>query len=151
MIWSCISADGPGPLYFVEGSMNSVQYSDVINDIIIPYFNYLKSIEVADTFMQDGAPCHRARCIKNLLSTCDIPILPWPGNSPDLNPIENVWSLLKSLVYSFPNPTLDTLKQNILNIWENSAEIKDMIQVCIESMPERIRAVIKAKGGATKY
>lgn len=151
MIWSCISGDGCGPLFFVEGTMNSRQYCDVLDDVLIPYFNYLRCCEAANMFMQDGAPCHRAECVKNKLSTWKIPILPWPGNSPDLNPIENVWSLLKSKVYTSPNPTLDVLKNNIKNIWENNDEIDEMIRRCIESMPDRIHDVIIAKGGFTKY
>lgn len=101
--------------------------------------------------MQDGAPCHTARSIKNIFSTHNIPVLPWPGNFPDLNAIENVWSLLKSKVYSLPNPTLTILKQNITDVWENSPEIKEIIERCYESMPDRISAVISAKGGPTKY
>ncbi|GFY09975.1 hypothetical protein TNCV_3699361 [Trichonephila clavipes] len=40
--------------------------------------------------MQDGAPCHTARSIKAFLAEQNIPLLDWPGNSPDMNPIENI-------------------------------------------------------------
>ena len=45
--------------------------------------------------MQDGPPCHTAKSIKNLLASQKIPLLDRSGNSPDLNPIENVWELLR--------------------------------------------------------
>ncbi|GFY11598.1 uncharacterized protein TNCV_4230671 [Trichonephila clavipes] len=40
--------------------------------------------------MQDGAPCHTARSIKAFLAEQNIPLLDWPGNSPDMNPIKNI-------------------------------------------------------------
>ena len=45
--------------------------------------------------MQNGAPCHTAKSIKNLLASQKLPLLDWPGNSPDLDLIENAWELLK--------------------------------------------------------
>ena len=47
-----------------------------------------------EVFMQDGAPCHTARSIKAWLSDhAEIPVLDWVGQSCDLNPIENLWTL----------------------------------------------------------
>lgn len=74
----------------------------------------------------------------------------WPANSPDINPIENVWKLLKDKIqgrYNFPK-TIDELKTALKEEWEN-LDISILDEV-IASMPRRINAVLKAKG-VTKY
>ena len=48
--------------------------------------------------MHDGAPAHRTKLVKKLLSEENIPTLEWPGNSPDLNSIENAWNVMKNKV-----------------------------------------------------
>lgn len=151
MIWSCITGESSGPLYFVEGTLRSEQYKRVLETVLLPYMDSLASTRSSYTFMQDGAPCHTARSVNDFFISKNINVLPWPGNSPDLNPIENCWAFLKSKVYSRSNTSMEILKNNIEDIWNNDAEIKTMIKNCIESMPDRIKAVIKAKGGPTKY
>lgn len=150
MIWSCITGNGTGPLYFVEGTMNQVQYKKVLETTFLPFLYSLSEEEGSYTFMQDGAPCHTAKSIKTLLQEHRIPLLPWPGNSPDLNPIENVWSTLKKFTYSSPNPTIAVLKENIQKHWQEN-KLQEVVKTCICSMPDRINAVIMAKGGLTKY
>jgi len=46
-------------------------------------------------FQQDFAPCHKSKSTKQWLTKRNIEILPWPANSPNLNPIENVWNDIK--------------------------------------------------------
>ena len=49
-------------------------------------------------FMHDGAPCHRSKLVKQFFTKNHIKILDWPGNSPDFNLIENLWTKMKDLV-----------------------------------------------------
>lgn len=151
MVWGAISGEGAGPLYFVEGKMNSFKYLQMLKKFFVPYFRIVEENEPGHMFMQDGAPSHTAKIVKNYLIKEKIPILDWPANSPDLNPIENVWNRLKSLVYNRRNPNIHILKQNIREIWHRSEEIDQCIKNCIASMPRRIQATRAAKGGHTKY
>ena len=49
-------------------------------------------------FMQDITPCHRSKLVADFLKTKNIKMLDWPGSTPDLNPIENLWAILKDKV-----------------------------------------------------
>ena len=47
-------------------------------------------------FLQNGAPCHSSKVVTQFLKLKKIQVLDWPGNSLNLNPIENLWTLLKA-------------------------------------------------------
>ncbi|CAK9801759.1 Transposable element Tcb2 transposase [Anthophora quadrimaculata] len=150
MIWSVISAKGMGRLYVVEGTMRQDQYRKVLETKLLPqlqeWFGNGRKV-----FMQDGAPCHTAKKIKIFLQEQKIPLLPWPGNSPDMNPIENVWEYLKRELAKENITTKTKLIERIIYHWHHNVALKEIAQTCIDSMPRRVAALRQAKGGLTKY
>ncbi len=76
-----------------------------------------------------------------------IPVLNWPANSPDLNPIENLWGIVKrKMRYARPN-NAEELKATIRATW--ALITPEQCHRLIDSMPRRIAAVIQAKGAQT--
>jgi transposase len=101
--------------------------------------------------MQDGAPGHAAAETKEELRERGIVVITWPPFSPDLNPIERVWHVMKNYLQdNYPeNMTYNRLREAVKDAWEKvgSFTFKELI----ESMPERCQAVIDANGLFTKY
>lgn len=151
MVWSVISHKGPGRLYIVKGTMRQDQYKTVLETRLIPQIRDWFADGESFHFMQDGAPCHTAKSVKAFLQTKNIPLLDWPGNSPDMNPIENVWEILKRKMKGENITTKEQLIARLISVWNHDDEMLTSIKTCIESMPRRIAALIKAKGGPTKY
>ena len=101
-------------------------------------------------FMHDGAPCHRFKIVKKFLGENHVTALDWPGNSPDLNPIENLLSKMKDLVVVKQPSSGKVLIQTIKEVWMQEISA-DYCNSLIASMPRRLEAITKVKGGHTKY
>ena len=149
MFWSVISGKGLGRLFIVDGILKQDQYKKVIETCLLPQLKEWFPNKQKNIFMQDGAPCHTAKSIKNLLAPPKIPLLDWPGNSQDLNPIENVWELLKREISTEKVTNRTQLIEKVIWHWNHNANLKEMALNCLYSMPNRLRAVIKNKDGST--
>lgn len=149
MVWACFSAKlGRGGLFFLpkNTTMNADRYIGVLNDHLYDSF----SIHDTSIFMHDGAPCHTSRKVKQDLQKKNIRVLEWPGNSPDLNPIENAWKMMKDKVKEEKPTSVPHLQDIIKNVWTTQIDIQYFINL-VQSMPKRMLDVIHSRGDMTKY
>lgn len=100
-------------------------------------------------FQDDNDPKHRAKKTTNLLKSHNIKHLEWPPSSPDLNPIENCWSLMKTKISKSEISDMGDLRGAIIDAW-NSIEYHIIFNL-ISSMPIRIAEVIKNNGDIIDY
>lgn len=151
MVWGCMSRDAVGRLQVLEGTVNADKYiKDVLETKLLPSARDIFGDGEPFIFQQDGAPCHTAKkCIK-WFKEKKVEVLEWPGNSPDLNPIENLWARLKRAVAAKRPSNKRELTEAIINSWFHIITAEDL-QKLVDSMPRRCKAVIQAKGYPTRY
>ncbi len=104
-------------------------------------------------FQQDNAPRHKAQIISDwfLEHNNEFTLLKWPPQSPDLNPIEHLLDVVEREIHIMDvQPTnLQQLCDSIMSIWTKISE--ECFQNLVESMPRRIKAVLKAKVCPNRY
>jgi transposase len=148
MFWGCFSYHGLSKLVVVDETMNAEKYKNVLEHHLVPE---LRNFNSEIVFMQDNAPCHKARTVLQFFVDHGITVMDWPAQSPDLNPIENLWSIIKQRrAKKFGMPTTkNELIQQIFQIWENiDAEIKKKLA---ESVPKRLKELIENNGKQLNY
>ena len=151
MVWGCMGWNGVGLLVEVQGKMDAEQYCNILDEGMVESFEKLDMAEGEWYFQQDNNPKHTSQRAKEWFSDNNIQVLEWPAQSPDLNPIEHLWHHLKSQLQQYETPPkgVHELWERVEKEWNEISP--EVCQTLIESMPRRIKAVIKANGGHTKY
>ena len=151
MIWGCMTWQGVGYASKIDGRMDGDLYLQVLKDELLKTLQFYGLHPPDIIFQQDNDPKHTCKKIKEWLEEQDLRTIVWPAQSPDLSSIEQAWGYLKRRLAAYKHPP-----KRIEELWERTQVEREKISVeecqnLIESMPRRIQAVLKAKGGYTKY
>jgi hypothetical protein len=151
MMWGCMLWEGVGYGCKIDGRMDAEMYTQILEDELQQSLEFYGMTAANIIFQQDNDPKHKSKKAIKWLEDHEYTVMVWPAQSPDLNPIEHLWRILKIKLGEYSEPP-----KGILELWERAeAEWnkigKEVCQGLIESMPRRVEAVIKAKGGYTKY
>ena len=151
MMWGCMSAKGVGNACRILTTMDSSVYVEILERHMRPSTGWLRPYAGAPYFLQqDNDPKHTSRKTRDWLALNHVAALTWPSQSPDLNPIEQLWATLKRRVNRGVAPTtVDALWERLEQTWWSIEP--ELCQRLVDSMPARIEAVLKAHGGHTRF
>ncbi len=122
MIWGAMSSAGVGPLCFLKSKVNADIYQDILEHFMLPSADKLYG-DADFIFQQDLAPVHTAKGTKSWFNGHGVTVLDWPANLPDLNPIENLCSIVKRKMRDTRPNNADDLKDTIKAIWASSLHL----------------------------
>ncbi len=152
MVWGLFSWHTLGLLVPIEHCLNPTAYLSIVTDHVHPFMTTMYPSSEGH-FQQANTPCHKAQIISGWFLEHDneFTLLKWPPQSPDLNPIKHLWDVVEREICILDvqptNP--QQLCDAITSIWTKISE--KCFQHHVESMPQRIKPVLKANGGPTRY
>lgn len=146
-VWGCLGSVGTGPIHRINGIMDRFIYKDILQDVMLPFFR--RKMPRGKKFQHDNDPKHTSQYVKNFLGQQKIHVLEWPSQSPDLNLIEHAWDYVEKQIRTRKHTNLNDLFNHIDEEWRKIPQ--EYIDKLFESMPRRIQAVLRSKGGPTKY
>jgi transposase len=145
--WGCFSYYGVGRLVFIDGNMDAPHYVCILADNLFASASEMGLNEFI--FQQDNDPKHTSRLAMNFFRERNIDLLPWPSQSPDMNPIENLWGIIKEKVSKLRPRNIYELKAAILQEWNGIS--RNLTEKLVLSFQKRAIKLYRAKGATTKY
>lgn len=144
-VWGCIGVNARF-IAVVDVSAESMDHDMYIQKCLVPARRMLKD----HILMQDGATCHWTEDVTAKLASlkCE-PLVGWPSHSPDLNPLENTWSMLQRSVSERGPFSARELTQYVVEEFHKIPT--EVLNSLVLSFKDRLQACRAARGGPTKY
>ena len=147
-LWGVFSAKGTGRLHRIEMRIDRVMYREILGDNLLPSATTLEKGR-GWVFQHDNDPKHMDKGIREWLKKKHIKVMEWPSQSPDLNPIENLWRELKLQMAKRQPRNLKEL-ESICK--EESTKIPpEMCANLVISYKKRLTSVLANNSFSTKY
>jgi hypothetical protein len=147
--WGCMSAQGFGKLYPFTTNLDRFKLVQIYNKALLPSITKFGGSPEDWILQEDNDPKHTSKLARSWKAENNIERLPWPANSPDQNPIENVWNVLKIRVAEKKPKNIKQLVRIAKKVWADfKAEYAERL---VESMSKRVQAVIDSAGDYTMY
>lgn len=148
MFWGAMGWHGVGNLHIINGIMDRFIYRDILDENLEESKQKLQ-LDDNYVFQHDNDPKHTSGLVKNYLERKGVQVMKWPPQSPDLNPIEQLWTILKAWIHKRKPTSKNELVAIATEEWSHLGP--EETNNLVKSMPRRVAAVIKSKGGQTKY
>ena len=170
-IWGAFHLESVSPLREIVGIMDGTKFHNVLVKEAIPFMQEAidehtplshverkkrKFEEKKEEKTEEKTVSHKKpkvtpwNYLESKAKEMGFSVMVWPSQSPDLNPIENLWPILKRGMRKRPRaPNAAALLENVKEEWSKIPS--SMLKTLIESMPHRVQEVLAAKGGHTSY
>jgi len=148
MVWGTFTAAGVGEIIRCDASINAKEYIQILERGLLPS---IQKLEMNNNiiFQHDNAPAHTAKVTKKWLTDNSIDMMFWPGQSPDLNPIENIWAIISRALARKTFSNKEKLWEAVQIEWNNISS--SQCAKLVESMIKRIDLLKKSKGNSIPY
>ena len=148
MLWGSFAASGTGTLHRIEGSMKKEDYKKILEENLKKNGRNL-GLGRRWWFQHDNDPKHKAKLVTEWLHKEKINVLEWPSQSPDLNPIENLWRELKVRVCARHPSNIAELEKICKEEWTQIPQ--DFCSKLVTNYNKRLANVIQQKGYTIGY
>lgn len=147
-VWAGISKKGPTPIVIFEGRMNASLYIEILQNGLLPFIR--RKFPASHRLMQDNDPKHTSRRVAQFFEEEGINWWKTPPESPDLNPIENLWHELKEYIRREVKPTIKSeLIDGIKCFWHTVGATK--CRKYISHLRKVVPRTVEVQGAATGY
>ena len=147
-VWGGISSRGATRIVMFGGILNAERLEIILQSALLPFIR--KYYPAGHRLQQDNDPKHRSKHIENFFEENGVNWWGFPPESPDLNPIENVWGSLKQFLRNSYKPkNLDELKLGIQQFWMTMTP--EVCKKYIQHLQKVIPKVVELNGEPSGY